>query len=207
VRTQFIPPPAFPAATDGTELSRPELLAQIQSRLAQLKHIRREPSSPGGVDDRSETLADANPRLLRTDLLKIRLLLAALANADAITQILEAGRADRRDPSTEFGGALAIASNRLRLTVIPPMFTGNDMEYIASDRAMAAATESLAMFHMHFARADSSEDAGPSAGDLRFAATHDLTCVVFTSLSESSFDVDYYTPGGAVVDLGIYALP
>lgn len=203
--TRDLPVFDFGAIQNGASMSREELRSQIQARLDQLKHLRREPSSPGGVDDLTESLAGADEKLSRDDLLNIRRLLIALAAPESAAEIRRLGREDRRDTGTEHGGVLDVdESGRLRLTIVPPMFGGNDLSYVASDRAMELARSHMAMFHFHFAHEDSSEDAGPGVGDLRFAAATRTTCVVFTSLSAASFDVDYYTPSGAVVDLGIY---
>ncbi len=195
------------AVGDGAGMSRGDLVGQIQRRLDHLKHVRREPSSPGAVDDVPETLAAVEGKLSQRDLLNIRRLLIGLAKPGAVAEVLRLGIEDRKDTTTEHGGVLDVdEAGRLALTVVPPMFGGNDMEYVASDRAMAMAALHMAMFHFHFSRVDSAEDAGPGVGDLEFAAATHLTCVVFTSLSERSFDVDYYTPEGAVVDLGIYTV-
>jgi hypothetical protein len=193
--------------TTDTAISRAELLAQIQTRLDQLKHIRREPSSPGAPDDVPETLAAAQGRLSQQDLLNIRLLLIGLAKPEATAEVLRLGIEDRNDTTTEHGGILDVDdAGQLNLLVLPPMLALSDREYVASDRAMALAPSHLALFHFHFSRIDSAENAGPGMGDLQFAARTRLTCVVFTSLSDRSFDADYYTPLGAVVDLGIYTM-
>jgi len=59
---------------------------------------------------------------------------------------------------------------------------------------------------LHFQKAGNAEHAGPGVGDLEFARVTRTSCIVFTSIDDRSFDVDYYNHEGAVVDLGIYRL-
>lgn len=186
--------------------TRAELLADIAGRLAGLRHVRREPSSPGAIDDVPETLGACAAKLTRCDLLNLQLLLDFLSPPATRTQILRMGAADRADTSSEHGGVVAVAGGggRLVLREMPPMFGGNDLAYVASDETMALVPTSLALFHLHFATVDSAENAGPGVGDLVFARANRVSCVVFTSLDARSFDADYYNPQGAVVDLGVY---
>jgi len=197
------------ALTDEAALrrTRGQLLSDLQARLAPLRHVRREPSSPGAIDDVPETLASCEPLLSRCDLFNLGHLLDALAAPATRAEILRRGLEDRADTTTEHGGVLSLRSaGDLTITVIPPMVTGNDRAYVTSDKALALAPTSLALFHFHFQKADNAELAGPGAGDLQFARAMRVSCVVISSIDDRSFDVDYYNPQGAVVDLGIYAV-
>ena len=184
--------------------SRPALLADLAARLGGLEHVRREPSSPGALDDVPETLDGCATKLSRCDLLNLRLLLDLLALPATRAEIFRLGASDRADTSTEHGGVLTVAADQLALREMPPMFGGNDLGYLASDQTMALVPTSLALFHLHFDKVSNAENAGPGMGDLVFSRTNRVSCVVFTSLEARSFDADYYNPQGAVVDLGVY---
>jgi hypothetical protein len=49
--------------------------------------------------------------------------------------------------------------------------------------------------------------AGPSDGDILYAADSGRTCLVFTSVASDTLNVDLYTPNGAVIDLGMIVAP
>jgi hypothetical protein len=199
-------------AAVGTPLpDRATLLADVRARLGTLSHVRREPSSPGAIDDNPETLSANASRLSRGDLLAIRLLLNGLRSPATQAEILRMVREDHADTTSEHGGVITVppisAGGGIRFMVIPPMLTGRDTEYITPDDALRRAATSIALFHIHAHEIENAAFAGPGVGDLRFARTQQMTCVVITSLSATSFDVDYYNPDGAVVDLGIYHVP
>jgi hypothetical protein len=46
--------------------------------------------------------------------------------------------------------------------------------------------------------------AGAGARDFKFAANMRCNCVVITSVGTREINVDFYTPNGAVIDLGVY---
>jgi hypothetical protein len=194
------------AATDVSTatMSRQALQTSIESRLATLRHARREPSSPNAPDDNPETVRHNQRRLSRGDLLTIRLLLEGLSQQSVLRQLDQLARADRADKTSEHGGVLVWENGSLRAESVPPWLVGHDMAYIASDQLMARAKSALAIFHFHAQQPDNAEIAGPGVGDLRFAATVKTSCVVITTLTGGEMDVDYYNPEGAVVDLGIY---
>jgi hypothetical protein len=192
------------SAESTLHLRRSELLAEIAAHLAALKHVRRVPSSPGAADDSPETLAAAEPKLQRGDLLTITLLLDFLAQRQGRQEVLQMGAADRTDTTSEHGGRITAKDGQLAFTLMPPMYGGSDTGYVTPDKAMDLVPASIALFHLHFHHLDNAENAGPGGGDLAFAHMNRVSCVVFTSLDAHTFDADYYNPDGAVVDLGVY---
>jgi hypothetical protein len=80
------------------------------------------------------------------------------------------------------------------------------MAYVAPDEAFRRVTAGLALFHLHTQSGDLGNLAGPGGGDLNFAHLVHATCVVVTNLGEGKYDIDYYNPEMAVIDLGIYTV-
>ena len=204
--------------TDLATADRPALVTKIAALLKPLRHIPRRPAYEHAPDDLDQSL-DANlPKLSHADLLTILILLRAL-NSDVLpAEILRLGHEDLADTTTEYGGLLAVrnvadapgprpAAWFVTPRLYPPHTTGNDLAYMASDALLADSAQGLALFHLHFHQVHNAENAGPSLGDLDFARANRLNCVVFTSLDAHSFNADYYTPAGAVVDLGTYSDP
>ncbi len=189
------------ADSSALSLSRRDLEQHITARLSQLRHIRREPSYAHAPDDRDESFAANLPRLSRCDLLIIRQLLAIFSDPDFCRRMHQLGLEDLADTATERGGMISMAGN---ITIYPPMFPDNDQAYIAGDKLMAAIPGGLSPFHFHYHKLHNADFAGPGIGDLQFVRTNSTHSVVVTSLGEHEFDVDYFTPAGAVVDLGAY---
>jgi hypothetical protein len=60
----------------------------------------------------------------------------------------------------------------------------------------------LAHYHFHAQEYKNSEFAGPGKGDIDTADRLDFNFLVFTFIDEKTLNVDFYQPGGVVVDLG-----
>lgn len=81
------------------------------------------------------------------------------------------------------------------------------MKFIASEDLIASSDLALSHYHFHVQKVQNREYAGPSEGDLDYAARLGRVCVVLTSLSEGVLNADAYFPGGYVIDLGEIARP
>ncbi|MCA9283506.1 MAG: hypothetical protein KDA30_15890, partial [Phycisphaerales bacterium] len=57
-------------------------------------------------------------------------------------------------------------------------------------------------FHFHASDYANRRYAGPSDGDLEYAKRQGRCGLVYTFVSPNKMNADYYTPDGAVVDLG-----
>jgi hypothetical protein len=140
----------------------------------------------------------------------IAMLLQTLGQAEFRNEILILGREDRADTSSEHGGLLKLKEVRdtpgwwVKPVVFPPNKVGDDRSYQSSDVLFLMTPQGIAHFHFHFQQEDNRAIAGPGSGDLSYARVNRVNCVVFTSVGKGAFDVDYYTPGGAVVDLGVW---
>jgi hypothetical protein len=79
-----------------------------------------------------------------------------------------------------------------------------DFEYITGDELLRDTPTGIAQYHFHFQEVHNGARAGPGAGDLEYARTARCNAVVVTSVETRQLDVDFYTPSGAVVDLGVW---
>jgi len=192
--------------------TRAELVGEIRGKLAGLKHVKREASYAGAGDDVDESLEGNEGKLSRCDLLAIRELLGALERTEFRREVMRLGLEDRADGTSEHGGLmgwkLEDGSWKLELRIYPPGMVGNDVAYMSSDELLRETLLGLAEFHFHFQEARNERNAGPGMGDLKYVREMRCNGVVFTSVKGPNggdgFDVDYYTPGGSVVDLGVW---
>ncbi len=190
-------------------ISRRRLLSQLTTALGRYKHLRRpEPYPKGNVNP---TLQANAARLSRCDLLSLRLLMQALATPRFVRAVYRLGMQDMTNTKTEFGGLLALRHPpgatppcRVLLRYYPPLYTGNDARYVTGDQLLLATPLGLAQFVMHFQKIRNGRFVGPAAPDLAYV--HRVKCndVVFTSVGPNKFDATFYTPAGAVVDMGMF---
>lgn len=192
----------------AVEMTREALVASLGTRLAALRHLDRPAPGPGVAAP--TTVEAQQSKLSRGDLLAIHMLLGALEAAANRQEFHRLGMADLSDTRSEHGGLLALINLQqptLMITPYPPLYADNDLEYVASDRLLQETANGLAQFHFHYQQARNGERAGPSPGDLAYARRTRCNCVTVTSTGPREFNVDFYTPAGAVVDLGTYTAP
>jgi hypothetical protein len=67
---------------------------------------------------------------------------------------------------------------------------------------LATAGTALAFYHFHAQERNNVELAGPAETDVAYATQSRRACVLFTSVGDGSFNVDFYGPDGLVIDLG-----
>ncbi len=188
------------------DLSRQQLLDDLTIRLAQLRHVAREPSYPHAPDDIDESLAANVNKLSRCDLLAIRALLSHLPDAELSHTLYHMGLDDLADTTSEHGGLLHLKPTQdgITVTIYPPLLANNDTRYVPTMKLYAQGACALAFFHFHFQQLDNQAKAGPGEGDIKSAAQNLYTGVVITAVGKNYFNVDYFNPDGAVVDLGVY---
>jgi hypothetical protein len=187
--------------------TRPQLIASLKARLGVRQIINRVPEYPGSLDDVDGALDVQEKKLSRGDLLEIGLLLNAFDDSTVRAQIMRQGLDDLADTTSEHGGLLALEDfehPRLRATLYPSLFSVNNFEYISGEKLLLETANGLAQYHFHFQQMYNEARAGPGVGDLLYARNMRCNCVVITSISPGKMDIDYYTPAGAVVDLGVY---
>jgi hypothetical protein len=191
--------------------SRGELLATLRDRLKGRTMHQREIES--GQYRVRERLEHWGPKLSWADLLTVLVIDEVVRQPSVVRAVASQAVLDRRDTTTEYGGALLRKNLGLGevvreewVAVLYPPRPGQrqgDQRFVASDDMIAASDLALAHYHLHAQRERNGEYAGPSPGDLAYAARSGRACVVFTSVgSGGRLNVDYYQPDGAVIDLG-----
>jgi hypothetical protein len=77
-----------------------------------------------------------------------------------------------------------------------------DLAFPESPDMVRQGDRAMGVYHFHASQTEMLDHAGPSAGDLAYARHTSRNCLVFTSLRDRRLAVDFYTPSGAVIDLG-----
>ncbi|MBX3378635.1 MAG: hypothetical protein KF805_00945 [Phycisphaeraceae bacterium] len=195
---------------------RSMLLSELKSAIGDRKTVQRSNEAQGLVKAHKEQVEFWEHGLSWGDLLTISLLDRAVRQKDFVERLFVYVGLDREDRTTEYGGLILTVQNvgdgsatsgnpgKIVAWLFPPRpgQRPNDTEFIAPEEMILSSDRALAHFHFHVHRARNSEVAGPSGGDLAYAALSGRDCLVFTSLSTEELDVDYYQPNGVVVDLG-----
>ena len=139
------------------------------------------------------------------DLLTILMVRDVLDEQQVVTMLFGQAVIDHGDDTTEYGGLiLQERSGQFFARLYPPRpaTRHGDYMFVASQDMIDQGAFSLSDYHFHVQDWRNAEYAGPSDGDMEYAATHGRTCLVFTSIRESILGVDLYQPDGAIADLG-----
>lgn len=185
--------------------SREQLLADVRAALAERDLTPR--SAEQARDIVPETVDHWAGTLRWGDLLTVLVLLEQVQRPVTVSAWYEQSKMDRRDTTTEYGGVLTARALDQEWTV-PVLFPPRpgqregDNKFIASDDMIRSSDRALAHYHFHAQEERNAGYAGPSPGDLMYAARQGRNCLVLTSLGEGEMGVDYYQPDGVVVDLG-----
>jgi hypothetical protein len=188
--------------------SREELQDELAQRLApRTLHTR---TWANGTPRYHETLARQQGRLSRGDLLAILAIDDALRTPGVREALFRFASLDRDDTTTEYGGTVSDSPEGFAATLYPPRpgERRGDQQFVASREMLSSSDTALAHFHFHAQAEGNREYAGPSEGDLEYAAASGRSCLVFTSLSADLLGVDYYhadgdgTADAVVLDLG-----
>lgn len=216
--------------TEWLAADRASLIRELATRLDGRRHWRKTADLGDGVMISKEMLTDWQDDLCWGDALAILTIDEALKDPRVRAALFEQAAADRADTSAEYGGGLwatdavpgAPGSPKWGVKDQPAGFIAhgyaprpsqriNDRTFVAPEdmfTAEGAGGRSLAHYHFHVQIARNTDYAGPGHGDMEYAATHGRACLVFTSVSDSKLNVDYYQrparPGapGAQIDLG-----
>lgn len=207
------------------DASRQDLFARCESLLKGRDRVRRISGYPDRMAAPRQTLSESADALVWGDLLMILLADRAVRNEAVLRDIFEYAAADRRDTTTEYGGVIDRADSsgeasedrsqtesaapgfRVALHEPRPTQRGNDHRFIAPPAMVEARTTTLFDFHLHVQSVNNRDYAGPSRGDLEYAREHGRSCIVFTSISGRTLNVDYYQPNGTIIDLGFVRRP
>ena len=141
------------------------------------------------------------------DLLVVRRLMRGLNDPDLRAALFAQADADHLDRSTEHGGVLEDRKGRLAARAYPPMVRRHDRRFYASPEMIRAMYHAVAHYHFHAQEHANRRFAGPGLGDVKFTDRIGASCVVLTWIDRDRMNVDYYQPGGIVLDLGVIARP
>ncbi len=188
--------------------SRHALLDELGHRLSGRKHHRRD--ADRGRRARSERLSDWADRMSWGDAVTALAVDEAVASDRVREQIFQQAELDRQDTSTEYGGVIDLADDGgHRAVLFRPRARDrvSDERFVASSDMIRFSDLALAHYHLQVQRKRLSGQAGPSDGDLLYAAESGRTCLVFTSVASDTLNVDLYTPDGVILDLGLVTAP
>jgi hypothetical protein len=182
-------------------LDKSALLLRVGGRLSMVKGTRR--TEPGiAMTLPGESLSGHADSLCFADLLTIERVLDALSDRSLVTALFIQADRDLADTATEHGGVLAQEVRRVAALGFPAKLRAHDQKFYSSDALIRRMYTGLAHYHFHAQQFRNAPYAGPGAGDLGFAQRLGANAVVFTFLDRDTLGVDYYQPGGVVVDLG-----
>ncbi|MGH7241987.1 MAG: hypothetical protein ACREJD_01040 [Phycisphaerales bacterium] len=195
---------------------RAKLLSDMKTAIGGRKTVQRSNEAQGTVKAVKEQLDVWEHGLSWGDALTISLLDRAVRQKDFVDRTFVYVGLDREDTTTEYGGLILTTQNvgdgkatsgdpgKIVAWLFPPRpgQRANDTEFVAPEEMLLSSDRAISHFHFHVHRPRNSEVAGPSAGDLGYAARSGRDCLVFTSVGTDELDVDYYQPNGVVVDLG-----
>jgi hypothetical protein len=187
------------------ERTREELLSDVRTKLAGRTTSQR--SADQAKDIVNESLDHWAQGLRWGDLLTILVLLEQMERPVSVRAWVEQSKMDRRDTTTEYGGVLGSRGldNEWQVPTLFPPRPGQregDTKFIASEDMVRSSDRALAHYHFHAQQERNASYAGPSSGDLIYAARLGRNCLVITSLRDGVMGVDYYQPDGVVIDLG-----
>jgi hypothetical protein len=196
--------------------SRDQLLTELRTRLKGRKVYRRTADSHEKWTPAPEGLADNEAKLTWADLISILVLDDALHDPNVARALFAQTEMDREDRTAEYGGLIKAAPDVAPVgtppwnAVLYPPRPGNrrgDREFVASSDMISQGDRATAHYHFHVQERRNSDYAGPSHGDMNYAARMGRTCLVFTSVDSDALDADLYQPDGVVLDLGVIKLP
>ncbi len=192
--------------------SRAELLSELAARVSARTTTSRSAEGGVGASDR-ELLSTAAPDLSYADALHILAIDDALRTPATTALLFAHADRDHADSSTEYGGVLrpidANPASGYEPVLYPPRPAQrrNDKTFIAAPEMFTQHPEALAHFHFHVQDTNNVSYAGPGPGDHAYADTFGRANVVLTFVNADTLAVDYYHPGGVIVDLGRLARP
>lgn len=186
--------------------SREDLLAQVAAALqGRPRHWRKSESVSGGAGN-AESLHKWGDSLAWGDALCILVALEAMNDRELCASLFSQADQDKRDTSTELGGVIRTGGrDTLSATLFPPRPTQRfgDRQFVPSEDMVRAGDTALFHYHFHATTWTNSDYAGPSQGDFDSAAVLGRASLVLTAITDRVLNVDYYQPGGAVIDLGV----
>lgn len=180
----------------------PQSMSRLASALSRVEHTRR--TLAGNMRELpSESLADHTEQLCWADLLVIGRLIDAFRDRALANELFRQADADHADTTSEHGGVLTYENGRYAALDFPPVLRDHDQKFYSSNALINRMYTGLAHYHFHAHQYANADYAGPGPGDLGFVDRLRTSAVVFTFLDRDTLGIDYYQPGGVIVDLGV----
>jgi hypothetical protein len=195
----------------SASLHDPDLLAQspeqlyerVEAFVTRQKHHTQESNFEGFAGGMGERLGAVRQQLTWGDMAAMLIAIRAMQVAEVRAHLFDYAQRDRDDPTTEYGGVIALdEQNRFEILEFPPVIREHDQKFIASQEMLNAAYVGIFHFHLHVQKVKNDRFAGPGFGDSNYADNTRANCLVFTSINQDTLNVDYYRYGRVVVDLG-----
>lgn len=187
-------------------MTRSQLSLELRRRLGDAEHHLLAPTFDGQDKDYPQQFGEWESKLTWADLACMRILINALADPGVVAALFKQADADLLDDSTEYGGALLVEEKDGRPATVArlfkPMIRRSDARFIAPQEMVTALYTGLAHYHFHAQREKNSQYAGPGRGDQDLATRLNFNFLVFTFINHDRLNADFYTPTGAVIDLG-----
>lgn len=185
-------------------MDREGLLGELESRLSGRQTYARTQNIRGMRNDRAERLATVRDRLSWGDVLTVLVLDEALATEGVRATLFEAAEADNRDRTTEHGGTIWADAAGFHVQRFTPRGTAtpDDRRFEAPREMIDYSSAALVHFHFHVSNWRNRDYAGPSPGDLDYAAMQGRVCMTLTGVERDLLNADVFFPDGAVLDLG-----
>jgi hypothetical protein len=159
---------------------------------------------------RGERINDWQTRLGWADALTLLVMNEAVTDPYVHKELSRQIVQDRADTTAEYGGMIEAVDGQGFDSVLyapRPSQRVNDFTFVASQDMIDASNRGLAHYHFHVQRNNNDEYAGPSMGDVQYAARSGRTCLVITTVGKGRLNFDVYTPDGVVIDLGVFDVP
>ncbi|MFG0243822.1 MAG: hypothetical protein ACF8R9_13630 [Phycisphaerales bacterium JB054] len=184
--------------------SREGLLELMAERLRGRQLYARTEAIRGMVNANAERLATVRDGLVWGDVVVLLVIDEAIADAGVERALFAGATADNKDRNTEHGGTLWTDADGFHVQAFAPRGTAtpDDRRFVAPREMIDYSGAALAHFHYHVSNWRNRDYAGPSPGDLDYAARFGRACVVFSGLGPDLMNADVYFPNGTVVDLG-----
>jgi len=188
--------------SDVLEQDKASALASLTRRLSAITITPREVT---GIAMRlpPEALSEHAASLCYADILTINRIVETLSDRALVATLFNQADQDLADTSTEYGGVLVDVKEHVTAELYPPDLRAHDQKFYSSNELIHRMYTGLAHYHFHAQKHANQAYAGPGLGDLKFVENLHANAVVFTFLDRDTLGVDYYQPGGVVVDLGV----
>ncbi len=191
-------------APDRLAMSRDVLVERIDDMVtSRRRHARSRGASGEMISD--EDIDRFRDRVAWADLIAIFGAAVLVDDPALAAGIFAQAERDRTDESTEHGGIINYGpGGSLEIQYYAPRIRQRlgDRQFTASPEMILASDESAFHYHLHAQEYDNGDYAGPSHQDELYATEQGRCCLVFTFVKRDAMNVDYYQPGGVVVDLG-----